>query len=158
MWHIYFLVYQATGHLGVMLLVAILASISMLFVFLRLKGNRILSGFVILLCVLATAVIWSPRPQLFSLVMFSILSYLIFDKGFSKSKKTFVMTISLFLMWSNLHAGFSAGILLLILSFFGLVFDLIFQNEFAQIVQQTFGIFVQEMNIQGSRFGFIINF
>jgi len=134
---IYFLVYQTTGYLGVMLLVAILATISMFFVFKRLKGNRILNGFVILLCVLATAVIWSPRPQLFSLVMFSILSYLIFDKGIPRSKKTFGLIISIFLLWGNLHAGFSTGILLLILSFMGLVVDQIFQNEFSEKISKS---------------------
>ncbi len=134
---IFYFVFQSTGHLGIMVLVGILATISMFFVFKRLKGNKILSGFVILLCVLATAVIWSPRPQLFSLVMFSILSFLIFDKKTPKSKKTFLLIISIFLLWGNLHAGFSAGILLLILFFLGLIVDEIFKNESSEKVNKS---------------------
>lgn len=133
---IYFMVYQYSGHLGIMLLVAIIATSSMLFVFLRLKGSPILNGFVLLLGVLTTAVIWSPRPQLLSLFLFSVVSFLIFDQGIPNSKRIFGLIISIFLLWGNLHAGFSAGILLLILYFIGLALDLIFQDEFSHHINK----------------------
>ena len=125
---IYFLIYQYTQNLGLMLFVATISVLCMWFVFIRLKGNQIIKGFVILLCVLTTAVVWSPRPQLFSLLLFSVDSYLVYEKGIN-SRKTILLMLLLFLIWGNLHAGFSMGILFLILYFSGLVLDKFFADE-----------------------------
>lgn len=125
---IYFLIYQYTQNLGLMLFVATISVLCMWFVFIRLKGNQIIKGFVILLCVLTTAVVWSPRPQLFSLLLFSVVSYLVYEKGIN-SRKTILLMLLLFLIWGDLHAGFSMGILFLILYFSGLVLDKFFADE-----------------------------
>ncbi len=126
---IYFLIQKYLGSTGVMISVAVFATLSIFFVFKRLKSNPIINGFTILLCVLATAVVWSPRPQLLTLFFFSILTYLLFEFPiFEKRIPTFLIPI-LFLIWGNLHAGFTIGIIFMILIMFGKFLDLFIGRE-----------------------------
>jgi hypothetical protein len=125
----YFFLFSVFGNIGVMLGVAILATLSQFFVYRRLKNNEIINGFTILLCVLTTAVVWSPRPQLFSLVLFSILTYLLYEKEIFQNRWILFAIPFLFLIWGNLHAGFSIGILLLGSYIVGLFLDILFSNK-----------------------------
>ena len=125
----YFFLFSIFGNVGVMIGVAILATLSQYFVYRRLKNNEIFNGFTILLCVLTTAVVWSPRPQLLSLVLFSILTYLLFEKEVFQNRWILFAFPILFLIWGNLHAGFSIGILLLGTFIVGLFLDILFSNE-----------------------------
>lgn len=125
----YFFIQNSLGNIGIMLSVAIIASLSVFFVFIRLKSNPIINGFTILLCVMTTAVVWSPRPQLLTLLFFSILTYLLSEKPiFSKKIPTLLIPI-LFFVWGNLHAGFSIGIILIITIFLGKSLDFLFSKE-----------------------------
>lgn len=126
---IYFLIQNYLGSTGVMISVAVFATLSIFFVFMRLKSNPIINGFTILLCVLATAVVWSPRPQLLTLLFFSILTYLLFEFPiFEKKVPTYLIPI-IFLIWGNLHAGFTIGIILMILIMIGKFLDLFIGRE-----------------------------
>jgi hypothetical protein len=136
----YFFIQNSLGNIGIMLSVAIIASLSIFFVFIRLKSNPIINGFTILLCVMTTAVVWSPRPQLLTLLFFSILTYLLTEKSiFSDKIPTLLITI-LFLVWGNLHAGFSIGIILIITIFAGKALDLLLskgksnQNQYKTLI------------------------
>lgn len=125
----YFFIQNSLGNIGIMLSVAIVATLSIFFVFIRLRSNPIINGFTILLCVMTTAVVWSPRPQLLTLLLFSILTYLLTEKPiFSDKISTFLIPI-LFLVWGNLHAGFSIGIILIITIFIGKVLDTFLTKE-----------------------------
>lgn len=125
----YFLIQNSLGNIGIMISVAIIATISIFFVFIRLKSNPIINGFTILLCVLTTAVVWSPRPQLLTLLFFSILTYLLTEKSIFSDKIPTILIPILFLIWGNLHAGFSIGIILMISIFVGMVMDFLFTKE-----------------------------
>jgi len=125
----YFLIQDSLGSIGIMITVAILAIFSIFFVFIRLKSSSIINGFTILLCVMTTAVVWSPRPQLVTLLFFSILTYLLTEKRIFSDKIPTLMVPLLFLIWGNLHAGFSIGILLIISIFIGKILDLLFTKE-----------------------------
>lgn len=125
----YFLIQNSLGNIGIMISVAIIATLGIFFVFIRLKSNPIINGFTILLGVLTTAVVWSPRPQLLTLLFFSILTYLLTDKKIFSEKKLTIFILILFLIWGNLHAGFSIGILLIISIFAGKALDIIFCKE-----------------------------
>jgi len=120
---LFFLVYDFLGLSGTMLFVAVLATLSILFVFMRLKSNSIVNGFVILFCVITTAVVWSPRPQLITLLFFSILVYLISEKEVLNTKKYYFILPILFMIWGNLHAGFSIGIIFILSLFLGKFVD-----------------------------------
>lgn len=125
----YFLIQNSLGNIGIMISVAIIATFSIFFVFIRLKSNPIINGFTILLCVLTTAVVWSPRPQLLTLLFFSILTYLLTEKSIFSDKIPTILIPILFLIWGNLHAGFSIGIILMISILVGMVMDFLFTKE-----------------------------
>lgn len=130
---IFFLIYSFSGNLGMMIFVAFLATLSMLLVYLRLRSNVLVNAFVMVLCVATTAVVWTTRPQLFSLLFFSILSFLVFEKDVVYSKKFIFAVAVLFLFWSNLHAGFSIGIILIATFIFGLLLDNFFYIDFTEM-------------------------
>ncbi len=138
---LYYSVFKNTGNTGVMILVAIMATLSMLFVYLRLKGHPLIKGFVLLLGVLTTAVIWSPRPQLLSLLLFSVLAFLIYEVNFSIQWRMIFFIGLLFLVWGNLHAGFSLGIIFLILFSVGKLIDIISDQGLRNQTDQKYLIF-----------------
>ncbi len=125
----YFLIQNSLGNIGIMINVAIIATLSIFFVFIRLKSNPIINGFTILLCVMTTAVVWSPRPQLLTLLFFSILTYILTEKSIFSDKIPTILIPILFLIWGNLHAGFSIGIILMISIFVGKAMDFLFNKE-----------------------------
>ncbi len=126
---IYFLIQNYLGNIGVMISVAIFGTLTIFFVFIRLKSNPIINGFTVLLCVLATAVVWSPRPQLLTLLFFAILTYLLYEYSvFEKKIPTYLIPI-LFLVWGNLHAGFTIGVILLVSILIGKILDFFIGND-----------------------------
>ncbi|MBW6471854.1 MAG: hypothetical protein K0B14_01915, partial [Anaerolineaceae bacterium] len=136
----YFFIQNSLGNIGIMVSVGIIATLSIFFVYIRLKSNPIINGFTILLCVMATAVVWSPRPQLLTLLFFSILTYLLTEKSIFSDKIPTLLIPILFLVWGNLHAGFSIGIILIITIFIGKVLDFLLfkeesnQNEYKKLI------------------------
>jgi len=126
---IYFEIFELLGYLGVMIFVAFLATLSIFFVFLRLKSNVLTNSFVVILCALTVAVVWSPRPQLISLLFFSILLYVIEEIQFKKNLYVYIWVLFLFLLWGNLHAGFSIGIIYLLGKLCGKFLDILFSDQ-----------------------------
>ena len=126
---LFYSIFTFLGFQGIMLLVALIATFSMVFVYLRLKSNPIINGFTILLCVMTTAVIWSPRPQLITLLFFSILTYIVFERNIFKKRYLYFLLPVLFWIWGNFHAGFSTGIIFLITFFTGLMLDFFLEKD-----------------------------
>lgn len=109
---IYYLVYQASSFWGVGLLVALLATGSMLLVYPQLAGPDLLKAVILILGSIVAAGVWSPRPQLFSVVIFAAVYLILYRFKWLKKDRVWLLPI-LFVLWSNLHAGFSLGFLLL---------------------------------------------
>ncbi len=81
----YYLIYKLFGFSGVMIIVAIVATSTTMIIFKLMKGSVIMRAFLVVFSVLLTAVIWSPRPQLFSLFFFALLVW--FQQKFEKQRK-----------------------------------------------------------------------
>lgn len=109
---IYYLFYKTGGFHGVSLLVALLAAASMMLIYAQLTGPAVLKAAVIVLASTVAAPVWTPRPQLISQVLFAGL-YLILHHYRSGRFDCLWLLPILFLAWSNLHAGYSLGFLLL---------------------------------------------
>jgi len=105
----------------------------MIIIYQSMKGNSYLRAFLIILAVLISAVVWSPRPQLFSLLCFAILFQWVKNFDESTEKKYLVYILVLFVFWSNLHAGFSVGIAYLILFAFGKIFDSVIEKQDSKV-------------------------
>jgi hypothetical protein len=119
----YFGIYDLFGLTGIMIFVAIIATVTMLLIFNTMKGPVLLRAFLIIFAVMLTAVIWSPRPQLISLLFFALLVSLFQNNEAKFNKKYYIYFSVLFILWSNLHAGFIVGIAYLILVLIGKIID-----------------------------------
>ncbi|MHC1785044.1 MAG: hypothetical protein AB9891_20215 [Anaerolineaceae bacterium] len=109
---ILFQVFNLGGFTGLAVYTALLAVISMGLVYRLVKGPPLLKAFLIILCSAACALVWTPRPQMFSLVFFAGLYSLL--AGYKHEKRGPLWLIPIFFaLWSNLHGGFPIGLALL---------------------------------------------
>ncbi len=120
---IFYLIFRWFSFRGVMIFVAILATTTMILIYLQMRGSALMRAFLMILALLISALVWSPRPQLFTLLCFSLLILLVRNYEQSPTRKKFIGIVLLFIIWSNLHAGFSIGIAYLGLFFFGKLMD-----------------------------------
>ena len=107
-----YLVYRSTGTYGLGVGSALLAALSMLIIFLMMDGPALLKAFLIIPGILVAAIVWAPRPQLLSLVLFALLLFLLYLYKWKQKNILWVLPI-LFIFWSNLHGGFALGLILL---------------------------------------------
>lgn len=104
--------YRLGGFMGLGVWVAGLATLSMALLWAQMEGPALLRAFLIILASLVCAPVWSPRPQLASLVLFALLGYLLYLYK-RRGKNTLPWIMPLFILWSNLHGGYALGLLLL---------------------------------------------
>jgi hypothetical protein len=107
-----FLAFQLAGFHGLAIYTALLAAVSMGLVYRLIEGAPLFKAFLIILCSSACALVWTPRPQMFSLAFFALLLNLLADYKSGKSKRLWLVPI-LFALWSNMHGGFPIGLALL---------------------------------------------
>ena len=107
------LTFKAGSYYGLSTWVGVCAVLSMLFVYLQMKGHPLLRSATLLFAAVVSSVVWSPRPQIHSLVLFSILSYLIHKYKETKSYRYLAWILPIFLLWGNLHGGYVLGIILM---------------------------------------------
>jgi hypothetical protein len=106
------LLYIKGGYLALSAAVALLATLSMLLVYAQMDAPPLLRAFVIVLAGAAAAPVWSTRPQLVSLVLFALLSYLLYLYKWKQADHLWLI-IPIFILWSNLHGGYVLGLLLI---------------------------------------------
>ena len=70
--------YAWGGYLALGSLVALFATISMVFAYLQMEGHGLLRAFISVLVALMAAWVWSARPQVISLAMFAALAYVLY--------------------------------------------------------------------------------
>lgn len=100
------------GNVGLALYTAILATGAMVFVYRMCAGTAYLRAFVVVLGAAAAAVFWSPRPQMFSFFLSALLLYLL--HLYKREGRDWLWAIPpLMVLWSNLHAGFAIGFILM---------------------------------------------
>jgi len=117
-----YLFYDLGGYFGLSLYLALIASATMLVLYRSLDGSPLLRAAVIVLICLVISPVWSPRPQQFSLLFFAGLNAWLL-KFLSHNKLRFWPLPLLFILWSNLHGGYSFGFMLLGITIAGLIFD-----------------------------------
>lgn len=101
------------GGMGAMgLLVAFGAALIAGLVFLQMSGPPIFRAFIIVLGSLVLSPVWTPRPQLFSLILFAGLGLFLHRVKWCGWRKFYLLPI-LFCLWGNLHGGFALGLMLI---------------------------------------------
>ncbi len=100
---------------GVILLTAILISISILVVFrysIHKSGSPLVALFVTLLVAAATSLHWLPRPHVITLLFLAIWIHNLEELRTGRRVGIYVFPL-LMLLWANLHGGFIFGFLAL---------------------------------------------
>jgi hypothetical protein len=128
-----YLAFKAWGYLGLGTLVAVLAALSMSLVYAQMEGPPLLRGFVIVLATAVTAVVWSPRPQMASLVLFGVVGYLLYLYKWRTVDRLWLLP-PVFLLWSNLHGGYVLGLLLILAMIAGEALNHILGSESERVV------------------------
>jgi hypothetical protein len=123
-----YLAYKLAGNFGVAGLVALIAAISMTLVYYQMRGNPLMRSFIIVLASAVAAPVWSPRPQIFTLLMLSGLACLYHRYKWRMQDRLWLI-IPLFIIWSNLHGGYAVGILFLGLTLAGELLNKILGNR-----------------------------
>lgn len=107
-----YLLFRCGGYLALGAAVALLATLSMMLVYLQMSGSPLLRAFLLVLGAAVYAPVWTPRPQLVSLVLFAGLAYLLYLYKWHQ-RNLLWLSLPLFILWSNLHGGYVLGLLLM---------------------------------------------
>ena len=125
------LIFRVGSYYGLSIWVGVCAVLSMLFVYLQMKGHPLLRSAVLLFAAVVSSVVWSPRPQIHTLVLFSLLGYLIFKYRSTKDIKYLIGTLPIFVLWGNLHGGYVLGIILMGSVIIGEILNKVLLNDLA---------------------------
>ena len=118
--------YELWKHGGASALIvfsAIITTAGFMLLYLRCPGKRSWAAAATVLGALAVASgpSWSPRPQMFTFALASLLLWLL-ERGQDRPRLLFWIP-PLFLLWLNLHAGFALGPALLLAYGAGLIME-----------------------------------
>lgn len=108
-----FLLYRGGGFLALGLATALLTTLSLALVYPQMEGGALLRAFVLVLAATVAAPVWSPRPQLASLVFLSALMYVLYLFKWRGQERLWLLPL-IFMIWSNLHGGYVLGFLAII--------------------------------------------
>jgi len=87
-------------------------------VFFTLEGDPFLRAAILVLAAGASEIYWSARPQVFTF-FFSACFYLCLRKFLLGNKNALWLLPLIMLLWVNIHAGFAAGFILLLIALVG---------------------------------------
>jgi hypothetical protein len=119
-----FSLYNLAGWGGLIVAFGMVVATTFLFVFIRCPGRPYMPGAITLLGAFASAPSWGVRPQMFTLLLASVL-LLILERSYQHPRLLW-WTPALMLLWVNLHAGYALGIALLALFLVGDAMDATF--------------------------------
>jgi hypothetical protein len=126
-------IWQLAGTFGLAIYTAGLATAGMWFVYRMSSGNVYLRGFALVVGAATAAVFWSPRPQMISFFLSTVILYLLYLQKRQKIDRLWLIPIIMGI-WGNLHAGFSIGFIFLAGSIAGEVLGNIFNRKGETVV------------------------
>lgn len=128
---VFALIYKVYGLTGLVAAIAFLiASVYFLLLkFLRSSGiSIIVAALIVALAAGASTIHWLARPHIFSLLL-TLIWYIILDTYQLKKKNYLYLLPFLMVLWVNLHGGFIAGFILLVVYITGNVLKTIFISQ-----------------------------
>jgi len=107
-------VYRIGGLAGLIVVFALLITLTFWLVYLVTPGRPFLAAFVVLLAAFAAAIVWGARPQIFNLLLTAVFVYLIERfKDRQIGRRALWLLPVLSCLWANLHSGYLLGVVLL---------------------------------------------
>jgi hypothetical protein len=116
--------YRLAGWAGLIAGFGTVIAAAFMVVFWRCPGRPYVAGVITLLGAFASAPSWGVRPQMFTLLLASLL-LLILERSYQRPRVLW-WTPLLMLLWVNLHAGYALGIALIALFLVGDALDAAF--------------------------------
>jgi hypothetical protein len=104
--------YAIGGLPALAILVAAFVVVAFSFVWKQLDGGPFLRAFTLVLAAITSAVIWAPRPQMFTFLLTAASSYIVYLFKWRQLDRLWLLP-PLFVLWANLHGGFAVGFILL---------------------------------------------
>jgi hypothetical protein len=105
-------VWRLAGNFGLAIYTSVLATAGMFVVYQMCAGNVYLRAFALVIGAATAAVFWSPRPQMFTFFLSTVVLYLLYLQKRKQQDRLWLIPIVM-AVWGNLHAGFSIGFILL---------------------------------------------
>ena len=98
---------------GLSIWVAACAVLSLGLVYLQMEGHPLLRSAVLVLAAIVSSVVWSPRPQIMSLVLLGLITWILYSYR-KKKNWLYLLGVPLILgLWGNLHGGYVLGLIYL---------------------------------------------
>lgn len=116
------------GYFAITLTVSLLAIAIMLIVFRQMSGSAYLRGLLVIIAMMGMVANWTPRPQLLSFLLLAGLDYFL-NRHINFKRQPLWPLVFLFALWGNLHGGFIWGILLLLATLAGEIFNNLLNNQ-----------------------------
>ncbi|PJF40998.1 MAG: hypothetical protein D6737_02405 [Chloroflexi bacterium] len=107
-----FAVWEIAGNFGLAIYTALLATAGMAVLFRISAGSVYLRMFVLVIGAATAAIFWSPRPQMMSFFLSTIVLYILYLYKRRGIDRLWLLPIVM-MLWGNLHAGFSIGFILM---------------------------------------------
>ncbi len=126
-------VWRLAGDFGLAVYTAALATAGMGLVYRVSSGSVYLRAFALVIGAATAAVFWSPRPQMLSFFLSTVILYILHLHKREKIDRLWWI-VPLMALWGNLHAGFSIGFIFLGGSIAGEVLGRIFNPQGADVV------------------------
>lgn len=125
--------YHVFGWAGISAGVALLAVCSMMFVYWQCEGPELLKTTSVILSSVVASVVWSPRPQLISLVWLALTGYLVYLYKW-RGKKVLWGIPLVFVLWANTHGGYPLGLILIGCVFGGEILNHLMAEQGASVL------------------------
>ncbi|NMB53193.1 MAG: hypothetical protein GYA15_00700 [Leptolinea sp.] len=106
-------IYRLAGWTGISVWMGLMAGLIAGIFWVLLPGGKFTRAAFILLASVACGPLFTPRPQLFSLVLVVLLIWLV-TGWMRESDRRLWLILPLFALWSNLHGGYMLGVLYLL--------------------------------------------
>lgn len=113
-----FWLFTRFGYAGLNLFTAACVLLAFIFVYRACQGPALLKAFVIILAAAVSAIFWSARPQMVSLVLASLFAYVLYRYRWHNVNRLWLLPV-LMLVWANSHGGFAIGFILIALTLAG---------------------------------------
>lgn len=126
-------IWNLAGNFGLAIYVAALATAGIYLVYRMCAGSVYLRAFVVVVGAATAAVFWSPRPQMISFFLSTVILYLLYLHKRRKIDRLWLIPVIMGI-WGNLHAGFSIGFIFLLGSIAGEVLGNIFNPKGENVV------------------------
>ena len=108
------LIYRAGGLPGLILVFALLITLTFWLLYRVCAGRPYLAAFVVLLSAFASAIVWGARPQIFNLLLTAVFVHLIERVRSGELAPRWLWLLPpLTALWANLHSGYMLGVILL---------------------------------------------